>query len=311
MPKIEYITKKFRGESLTKIYLAEEICNEYAAQGLTITLRQLYYQFVARGHIPNKQTEYNNLGSLINDARLAGYIDWSHLEDRTRNLRDLGHWDEPADVLDSAARSYRIDKWARQPIYCEVWIEKDALVGVIERSCQDNDVPFFSCRGYTSQSEVWRAGQRILDKCRNWDGDMSRDVVIIHLGDHDPSGIDMTRDIDDRLEMFVTKEDGGWDSGYNPPRITRIALNYDQVETYAPPPNPAKLTDSRVDGYIRKHGYQSWELDALPPDVLDRLVRDTIDDLRDDDIWAEDVAREAEGRAAILSVASEFRSNGR
>lgn len=310
MSKIEYIPKRFRRDSLSKIYQAQAICEEYAAQGLTITLRQLYYQFVARALIPNKQTEYNNLGSLINDARLAGYIDWNHLEDRTRNLRSLGHWNSPADILDSAAWGFRIDKWERQPVYCEVWIEKDALVGVIERACRENDVPYFSCRGYTSQSEIWSAAQRLLAKSEVRDeyGELTRrDVVIIHLGDHDPSGIDMTRDVDDRLDLFMTKTDGGWDSGFDPARIKRIALNWDQVEQYNPPPNPAKLTDSRADGYIRKFGLESWELDALEPTVIDRLIRDQIDELRDPDIWAEDVEREARGREAILKVASDFR----
>jgi hypothetical protein len=130
--KIEYIPKNFTPGSLAIIARAEAICTEYQAQGYDLTLRQLYYQFVARGYIPNKDTEYKRLGSIINDARLAGQLDWDFIVDRTRNLRTLGHWDDPSDIVDSAAESFRVDKWSTQPTRIEVWIEKDALVGVLD-----------------------------------------------------------------------------------------------------------------------------------------------------------------------------------
>lgn len=137
----------------------------------------------------------------MNDARLAGLMDWTHLEDRTRNLRSLSHWSDPRDILDSAAAGYRTDKWAHQPYRPEVWIEKDALVGVIEGVCEANDVPYFSCRDYTSQSEVWGAAQRLLRHVRR-----GQIPVVLHLGDHDPSGLDMTRDITDRLGLFLGQD---------------------------------------------------------------------------------------------------------
>jgi hypothetical protein len=78
-------------------------------------------------------------------------------------------------------------------------IEKDALVGVIEDVCRQWDVPYFSCRGYASQSEMWGAGQRLLERIRS-----GRKVQVIHLGDHDPSGLDMSRDIRERLATFIS-----------------------------------------------------------------------------------------------------------
>ena len=159
--KEAFINKKFSAPSLSLINHANQIIREYARQGFTLTLRQLYYQFVSRALIPNKQTEYKRLGSVISDARLAGLIDWSATEDRTRYLRRLSTWDEPADIIDSAAHSYRIDMWARQPVAPEVWIEKDALVGVIQGVCEERRVPYFACRGYSSQSEQYSAGKRM------------------------------------------------------------------------------------------------------------------------------------------------------
>jgi len=269
MPKICYIARDFAPATLTVITQAEAICIDYARRGFTLTLRQLYYQFVSKGLIPNKDTEYKRLGSIINDARLAGLLDWYHLEDRTRNLRSLSHWDSPADIINSAAASYRIDKWATQPHRIECWIEKDALLGVIQGVCNRLDIPYFSCRGYTSQSEVWGAAQRL-----KYYVNQGQIPVILHLGDHDPSGIDMTRDITDRLKLFM----GGV-------HVDRLALNFDQVQQYQPPPNPAKLTDSRAIHYIQIHGTDSWELDALTPEIINQLIEDAVYSIREPDLW--------------------------
>ena len=287
MPRICYTPKSFRADTLAVISQADAICAEYAAQGFTLTLRQLYYQFVARGLIPNRDTEYKRLGSIINDARLAGLLDWDYLEDRTRNLRSLAHWADPREIIDSAEASFRLDKWDRQLYRPEVWIEKDALVGVIEGVCQRNDVPFFSCRGYTSQSEMWGASQRLLSYIER-----GQAPIIFHLGDHDPSGIDMTRDITDRLDLFI---DGSLE-------LHRLALNMDQVTRYGPPPNPAKQTDSRFAGYINVFGAESWELDALEPQVIADLIDNAIDGLIDHDVWAEVEREQVEHKAVLRAM---------
>ncbi|MEP3114117.1 hypothetical protein [Nisaea sp.] len=286
MSAICYKPKSFREPSLAIIGAATNIIEEYQAEGFTLTLRQLYYQFVARGWIANKQSEYDRLGKIISDARMAGYIDWEAIEDRTRFLRSNPHWSSTQHILRTVSEQYAIDKWKGQDARVEVWIEKDALVGVIENVCRTEDVPFFACRGYSSQSELWRASQRIYDHVIE-----EQRVVVIHLGDHDPSGIDMTRDIEDRLRTFLD-----WHGAYvgrgEDVEVRRIALNMSQVEEFSPPPNPAKLTDSRVDGYLRKFGSSSWELDALDPRHIERLILNEIEDLRDPDLWA--VAQEEE-----------------
>jgi hypothetical protein len=213
----QYIEKNFRNDTLDIIGQANQIIADYAAQGFSLTLRQLYYQFVARDLIPNTERSYKRLGGIINDGRLAGLIDWNAIEDRTRNLQRNPHWDSPADVIEAARQSYGIDMWANQPKRVEVWIEKEALAGVITRVCNDLDVPYFACRGYVSQSEQWRAGMR----CRTNYNRASQDTVVLHLADHDPSGIDMTRDNQERLSMLA---------GYRgAPTVERIALNMDQI----------------------------------------------------------------------------------
>lgn len=293
MPLINYIDKRFSEGSLKIIAVANKIIKDYSAQGYDLTLRQLYYQFVSRDLIANKQTEYKRLGSIINDARLAGLIDWDTIVDRTRNMVSNTHWSGPKEIINTCARTFEIDKWANQEHRLEVWIEKDALVGVIENVCRTNDVGFFSCRGYTSQSEMWNASQRLLKYA-----EAGQEVTIIHLGDHDPSGIDMTRDIQDRLALFM---------GEYAPTINRIALNMNQVKKYKPPPNPAKITDSRAKGYIAEYGGHSWELDALEPAVLEKLIDKTIAKYRDDDLWQEMVNEQDVHIATLEKVAKRLK----
>ena len=267
--KQTYVPKNFKDATLDIIAAANEIIVDYAAQGYSLTLRQIYYQFVSKALIPNTQRSYKRLGSIINDGRLAGLIDWNAIEDRTRHVMMNAHWDTPADVIEAAKLSYRIDMWENQPERVEVWIEKEALAGVISRVCRRLDVPHFACKGYVSQSEQWRAGQRARDP--------DQPTVILHLGDHDPSGIDMTRDNQDRLAMF---------SGHNV-EVERIALNMDQINQYQPPPNPAKDTDARFRQYRIDYGNDSWELDALEPSVICQLIEEHVDMHRDPDLWAE------------------------
>lgn len=282
---------KFRTATRRLIAEAEEIIDEYSAQGFELTLRQLYYQFVARGLMENSQLNYKRLGETVSKARLAGLLDWDVIVDRTRNLVENSHWSNPESIISSAASGYAIDKWADQDYRVEVWIEKEALVGVIERSCEDLDVPFFACRGYVSQSEQWRAGRRFRRYIKD-----GQAPVVIHLGDHDPSGIDMTRDNAERLEMF------SWDYI----EVERIALNWDQVEKYNPPPNPAKMTDSRFGGYVTRFGNESWELDALDPKVLRELIEKEVLKYRDPDKWDAAVAREGEEKDSLFELSDNY-----
>jgi hypothetical protein len=292
--KIEYVKKTFGTASLKLIEIANQIIVEYQAQGFDLTLRQLYYQFVSRDIIANKQSEYKRLGSIINDARLAGMIDWDAIVDRTRELRKNAHWDSPGEIVAACAKQYQVDKWEGQEYRVEVWIEKDALVGVIEKICQKLDVPYFSCRGYTSQSEMHGAAKRL----EAWSDDYDQKIVIIHLGDHDPSGKDMSRDIQDRMDLFTNQN--------RIIEVERIALNMDQVRKYNPPPNPAKLTDSRCAGYIKEFGNKSWELDALDPKVIANLITKTVNKYLDMDLFSKKLTLEEKHKASLLTAAKKL-----
>lgn len=296
MPKIEYVSKNFRADSLTLIERINTVISDYAAQGYSLTLRQVYYQMVARAIIPNNERSYKNLGSLISDGRLAGLIDWNAIEDRTRNLRKRSHWRNPAEIVAGAAYSYHLDYWAGQENYVEVWVEKDALVGIVGQVCESLDVSHFSCRGYVSQSEMWAAARRLKKQA-----EAGRNIVLLHLGDHDPSGIDMSRDIRDRNVLFES---------FNM-EFHRLALNMDQIDQYAPPPNPTKLTDSRSTGYIDRFGLECWELDALKPRVITDLIRDNVMQYRDEAAYRKVKAREEDEKALLEDLSENWpRSRG-
>lgn len=267
--KEAFINKSFRAASIQTIAQAIKIINEYRGQGFILTLRQLYYQFVARGLLANTVQNYKKLGNTISDARLAGYIDWDTIEDRTRELKTITHWQSPAEIIRAAYESYKLSKWDDQPNYCEVWIEKEALAGVIERICHEYDIPFFACRGYVSQSEQYSAGKRLHKIAED------KPVKVFHMGDHDPSGIDMTRDNQARLDMFAEFTI----------TVERLALNMNQVEEHNPPPNPAKTTDSRYQEYTNRYGEDSWELDALNPQILETLITEAVEPLIDYEEW--------------------------
>ncbi len=273
-----YIDKKFSPEHEKIIAAVNHIVEEYESQGFSLTLRQIYYQFVARDWMANKDSEYKRLGNIVSEGRLAGLISWTAIEDRGRNLRGYNTFKSPAEAVRSARAEYKIDMWENQPWRVEVWVEKAALEGVIGSICGKLRVDFFATRGYNSQSEQWQAGQRFARYIQK-----GQRPIVFHLGDHDPSGIDMTRDNRDRLSIFAGV----------PITVQRLALNMNQIEKYGPPPNPAKESDGRHRKYVEEYGtYNSWELDALDPKIIHELIESNVNLIRDEKLWDEMLARE-------------------
>lgn len=287
--KIKYEKHRFIKRNRDLIERVNNIVEEYSRQGYGLTLRQTYYQLVARGIIENSDDSYERIGDLIGNARLAGLIDWNAITDRTRYLRGTSTNALPAQEIKWLARQFHISKWTNQPNYVEVWVEKDALIDVVGSACRDSDTRYFSCRGYCSLSEIWQAAQRFIGH------DDREGRYIIYLGDHDPSGIDMTRDIIDRMKTFGANVE-----------VHRVALAMEQIQLFNPPPNPAKITDSRSKDYIRKFGEQSWELDALEPQFITRIIQDEINALMDAGIVADICEFEREQQAELQLISDNY-----
>ena len=264
----------FRSGKLNLINVINDIVEEYRGYGFMLTARQIYYRLVVTNVIENDEKNYKIITKLINDGKLAGYIDWDMIEDRTRGFKGRQHWTSPSGILSSAARSYHEDMWNEQDYRLFAIVEKDALFGVLNRACYKYDVPLLSARGYPSGTALREFVEgHVLSNSR-------QHIHIIHLGDHDPSGLDMTRDLEERIAMFCFGE-------VDRISLTRIALNMDQIADQKPPPNPAKITDSRAKQYMRTYGQSSWELDALNPMYLDRILSEEIEKYIDFSLWNE------------------------
>ena len=287
-----FIDRNFSTANTAMIQYINQVLEEYRQQGYRLSLRQLYYQLVARDRIPNSLRSYKNIGNLVSNARQAGLIDWGMIEDRNRETAIPSHWNSPAEIVRAAAEQFRIDKWQSQPYHIEVMVEKDALSGVLEPVCRELDIGITANKGYSSSSTMYEIGKRIYQRQRE-----GRTICILYLGDHDPSGIDMTRDVRERLEMY---------SRLGMIEVDRLALNWEQIEIWRPPENPAKETDARYKNYTVQFGESSWELDAVEPAQLANLVRDAVLVRRDEELWDEAVDLENDMQLKLLKFAEGY-----
>ena len=259
----------FRDKSKELIAHCHTIITSYLAKNLKLTLRQLYYQLVSKNIIENKERSYKNLSSLVSDARLAGLLDWEAIEDRIRVPNVPLEFENVVELINWANYWYRLPRWRGQNHYAELWVEKDALAGVLRPIARQFHATMMVNRGYSSQSAMYEAANRFKEK---YDGE-GQTGILFYLGDHDPSGEDMVRDIRERLAMFGVEE----------LEVRKLALTMEQIEEHNPPPNPAKLTDPRSDAYVAEHGASSWEVDALPPEVLTEIITSAFEEIVDQD----------------------------
>lgn len=286
--------RKFSTANLAVIERMNDIIEEYAAQNLRLTGRQLYYQFVSRDWLPNTERSYKNLLSTLVDARYAGMVDWDAIEDRGRVADILSTWKSIDRLIEAAIEQFKLPLWDEQPTYVELWVEKQALAGVLEPIAARFRVTLMVNKGYSSASAMYEAATRLDRGAFDRLGD-PRPVIVFYLGDHDPSGEDMVRDIAARLNEFAP------DLTY-PIKVQKLALTMEQVQKYNPPPNPAKRTDSRFTGYVAKHGDESWEVDALPPNVLTQIITSAFENVIDQDAFDKVCVREKADSARVRAA---------
>lgn len=281
----------FRSQRVTparaaQIDRANEILEDYAEQGYRLTLRQLYYQLVARDVIPNTVKEYAKLSQTCVIGRMNGLIDWNAIEDRLRHPQLTYYVDGVTDALKDTIGQYRLDRQKGQPYYMEIWTEKDAVSNILQRVSSPFHIRLMVNRGYSSCSAMYMAFNR-LNAMGNEKGS-----IIFYVGDHDPSGLDMVRDIEDRLEKF----------GVESFKIIPVALTMKQIEKYQPPPNPAKITDPRARWYMAEHGQESWELDALEPESLKGIVRNAVLEYLDIDLYDDMINQEKRDKERLQEM---------
>lgn len=297
---------------------ARKIAEEYYDQDLVLTVRQLYYQFVARGLLGSGQQVYKRIVAALADARMEGMFPMHLIEDRGR---DIGEGDATLCENDIArgmlsgksiignlpSTVLRVSRWHRQPNFVSVFVEKEALAGVFEAPCKELGVSLFPCKGYPSVSslyawaQMYRAARTpgLRSGKDGWAhaGMRGREAVILYFGDHDPDGIEIPESI---ARSFKTMERNGVVPPLGEIDIRRVALNMDQIERYNPPPFDAKETSARYASYLTKHNTtDAWELDALDPAVLQTLIRENVEGLFDSDIFEENKAEIREKRQEL------------
>lgn len=177
----------------------QTIIADYRRQGYVLTLRQLYYQLVSANAIINHDSCYKKLSAILDDCRYSGTVDWAAIEDRGR-VPYIPFWvNNVAEGLDVIKNQYRVNRQQGQENYIELWTEKDALSGILKRVTSKYHIQLVVNKGYTSSSAIHVAYQRFAEAILN-----GQKVKLLYFGDHDPSGLDMVRDITDRLMLFLS-----------------------------------------------------------------------------------------------------------
>lgn len=289
MALIKYREANFNLARKKMIVAINDILTQYNGK---VSVRQIYYRLVAADAIPNKQTEYDKVQSLVTDARYAGLIDWDAVEDRGREPVRAEEWKDGRSALEDITTRFRMDRWKTQPYYVELWVEKAALAGVLWPIAADYHVTLMVNKGYSSASAMKDGADRI-----KWRAREGKRVVILYVGDHDPSGLDMLRDVPERLLEFGCPSDID---------VRGIALTWAQIKQFKPPPNYVKrkddpklykdvdgsLADSRAQSYVEQFGEESYEVDALPPKDLDLITRTALNAYIDKDAMKKAITRE-------------------
>lgn len=318
--------EQYRPKDETRVLLQYiiSIVEDYAQQGLTLTLRQLYYQLVSKDLIRNEEKQYKRVGEIVSRARRGGWLDWEALEDRVRVPRRPSEFRDLDELVQAALNSYRLPRMKGQETYVELWVEKDALAGVLLPIANKYHVTLMVNRGYSSTSAMKEAGERIRATAMELEVDKA---CVLYLGDLDPSGEDMVRDVAERLDEYtnrgrifeIVEKDGKRDiqaetdaarskrMPYIDVEVKKLALTMDQVEEHEPPPNPAKTTDSRFEKFQQKHGDESWEVDALPPAVLRDIIETELDELIDEEKVAEIRDQEQKDKELLTKAVASLR----
>ena len=280
-----------------------ETTKKYQEIDIKLTNRQLYYQLVAMDFIPNAIEIYKRICTFATDCRYGGFMDWDALEDRGRISSKPSEWDNISGIIKTAIRAYRLPRWQDQDCYVEMFCEKQALESVLKPIAEKWHVRFGYNKGYSSAASMYELAKRIEKAI-----DDDQYAVILYFGDHDASGVDMVRDIKDRITEFLTKGKAPYNKEYISDMliVDPLALSMDQITEYNPPPNPAKITDPRAKKYIQQFGNVQWELDAIEPTIMQNIAEEGIIAYLERDKYERMVQREESDKRALIEFGESF-----
>ena len=257
-----------------------------------MTVRQVYYQAVSRGLIDKTEASYKSVVCrLLGDMRRDGQLPYDWIADNTRWMRKPRTYDSLAGMLELTQQTYRRAVWGNQDVRVEIWLEKDALAGVLYDVTEHWDVPLMVTRGYPSMSYLHSAAEQIAEE--------DNFTFLYYFGDHDPSGVDIPRFVQQGISELLTK----WN--WNPEKcfaFERVAVTPDQIAEFNLTTRPTKKTDSR------SHNFEgeSVEVDAIDPDTLRSICTDCIVKHIDSDALRRMETVEAAERMTLRGIAEQF-----
>ena len=239
--------------------LLDQVLKIIDSYDFSLTLRQIYYQLVAKQIIPNKQEYYKKLSRVCVAGRDEGILPEEAFADRLRAVDKPGAWLDLNSFMETVKRSYNKDKWDNQPKYLEIWTEKDALRSVLTEITYQYDVSLMVARGQLSRTAIYEASERYKAKA-------DRECYLYYCGDFDPSGLSIYDSIKNRIGNF------GVSINYE-----RIALTEEQIKKYRLPSDPGKQSDPNYNKFVALYSDDKVvELDSLPPDILRDIIRECI-----------------------------------
>jgi hypothetical protein len=224
------------------------------------TVRGNMYLVVSHGWLPDTgDKSYDRVQRLLVRLRECGAVPFSWVVDNVRSTIKPSSWSGLADFADTVKDAYRLDFWARLPEYIEIIVEKDTVAGKLAVVTREYDVPLHPIRGYNSTTFCWQIA-------RGWD-DITKPIIIYYIGDHDPSGRDLERDVRVRLERYAKR----------PFKWVRLAVNPEHFAQFDIIPLKPKKTDSRYRKFVAKYGTACAEVEAIPATDLREMVRTAIE----------------------------------
>lgn len=278
-----------------KAKLAEQVVADLEDY-LPVTLRQVFYRLVAAGHIPNTRSSYNMLSVLITNMRHEGTIAWEDIADNHRRFSEKRGWEDQQEYV-SAWADQCMDNYERclvqgQPVYLELWVEKDALAAVFERVAYPYCMRVVTNKGFSSSTFANDFRDRVNAAVRHH----QQRPIMLYFGDFDPSGVAMLEELEERL---ATRFGLGDTVQYK-----RVALNLEDIEHYELPYSldAIKKTDTRYKKFSASYGDIAVELDALHPAELERLAKNAIEAELDMDLFQQQQEIEVMERAKVAAI---------
>jgi len=261
---------------------------EWGIENRPFTVRQAFYAMSVRYVVGKDETGYDVVQRQLLALRRAGIMPFGWITDNTRMMRKPRTHSSLEAALYYTQQTYRHSVWADSPVYVEIWLEKDALSGVLYGETYKYDVPLMVARGFSSETFIHSAAQTIADE--------GKPAYLYYFGDHDPSGVEIDRKIEAGIRKYVPKAEV---------HFQRVAVHEWQIDAWNLPTRPTKQSDSRAKNFKG----DSVELDAIPPLELRRLARECITQHLDPRYLSRIAQQEAHEKEQLLDILAQLEGN--